>query len=246
MTDSHKPTNDFDPPDGVPVTSDDPREFLAPTPYINSDDPEIRAFAEAAIEGAETDIEKAVKLFYAVRDGIKYNPYQGSKHKKHYRASWTLSVGSGWCVQKGIVMAAVARAAGVPARLGYADVRNHLASERLLEVMGTDIFAFHGWVELWVEGQWVKVTPVFNKELCEKFHVMPQEFDGLSETLFQEHDQRGQRHMEYLRDRGAYTDLPFREMLDDLSVRYNSQFFDSIEKTGGDFHAEAEAQGRSS
>ncbi len=141
-------------------------------------------------------------------------------------------------------MAALARAVGIPARVGYADVRNHLASERLLEIMGTDVFAFHGWVELWLDGRWIKVTPVFNKELCEKFHVKPQEFDGVHEALFQEHDQRGNRHMEYLRERGPYTDLPLKEMLDDFDARYHS-FIESASE-GGDFHAEAETQGRSS
>lgn len=245
MNETNQPMTEFDPPDGVPVTSDDPQDFLAPTPYLDSDNEEVRAFADAAIKGATTDIEKAVKLFYAVRDGIRYSPYETSRRKTHYRASWTLSRGVGWCVQKGIVMAAAARAVGIPARLGYADVRNHLASERLLEMMGTDVFSFHGWIELWLDGRWIKVTPVFNKELCEKFHVKPQDFDGSAEALFQEHDQKGNKHMEYLRDRGAYTDLPLQEMLDDFDERYIS-FIDAGESMDGDFHAEAEAQGSSS
>lgn len=245
MNEAIKPEAEFDPPDGVPATSNDPKDYLEPTPYMDFDDPEVKAFAEEAVKGATDDVEKAVKLFYAVRDGIKYSPYETSTKKAHYRASWTLSRRVGWCVQKGIVMGALARAVGIPARLGYADVRNHLASDRLLEMMGTDVFSFHGWVELWLNGRWVKVTPVFNKELCEKFHVKPQEFDGEHEVLFQEHDQRGNKHMEYLLDRGPYTDLPFQEIIDDFRERYTN-YIDVSEVEGGDFHAEAEAQGRSS
>ncbi len=245
MSASNQSTDEFDPPDGVPATSDDPMDFLAPTPYLDFDNEQVRAFAEETVEGAAGDVDKAVKLFYAVRDTIRYNPYVTSRRKDRYRASWTLSQKTGWCVQKGILMAALARAAGIPARVGYADVRNHLASERLLEIMGTDIFAFHGWVELWLDGRWIKVTPVFNKELCEKFNVKPQEFDGVHEALFQEHDQRGNKHMEYLRERGPYTDLPLQEMLDDFDERYHS-FVESAASEGGDFHAEAETQGRSS
>jgi len=245
MSQTIHPVTEFDPPDGVSVLSDDPREYLAPTPYLDFDNELVRSFAEDAVKGATNDVEKAVKLFYAVRDGIRYSPYETSRKKAHYRASWTLSRGVGWCVQKGIVMAALARATGIPARLGYADVRNHLASDRLLEKLGTDVFSYHGWVELWLEGRWIKVTPVFNKELCEKFNVVPQEFDGSHEALFQEHDQSGNKHMEYLLDRGAYTDLPLQEMLVDFDERYISFINDTIDD-GSDFHAEAEAQGRSS
>lgn len=245
MNVSSQINTNFNPPDGVPTTSNDPQDYLAPTPYLDSDNPDVISFAEEATKGAVTDVEKAVKLFYAVRDSIRYDPYVTSRHKFKYQASWTLSQGLGWCVQKAIVMAAAARVVGVPARIGYADVRNHLASDRLLEKLGTDVFAFHGWVQLWLEGRWIKVTPVFNKELCEKFHVQPQEFDGSTEALFQEHDTRGNKHMEYLGDRGSYTDLPLQEMLDDFDERYISFINDDEDKVG-DFHAEAEAQGRSS
>lgn len=245
MNVSSQINTEFNPPDGVPTSSDDPRDYLAPTPYLDSDNPDVIAFAMEATRDAVTDVEKAVKLFYAVRDGIRYDPYVTSRQKFKYQASWTLSQGLGWCVQKAIVMAAAARVVGVSARIGYADVRNHLASDRLLELLGTDVFAFHGWVELWLEDRWIKVTPVFNKELCEKFHVKPQEFDGSAEALFQEHDTRGNKHMEYLGDRGSYTDLPLQEMLDDFDERYIA-FVNDEEEKGGDFHAEAEAQGRSS
>ncbi len=65
----------FDPPDGVPATSDDPKDFLAPTPYLDFDNEPVRAFALDTVKGATGDVEKAIKLFYAVRDDIRYNPY---------------------------------------------------------------------------------------------------------------------------------------------------------------------------
>lgn len=231
--------------DGVPATDPNPEAYLAPTWFLNFDDPAVREFAEAAVEGAATDVEKAVKLFYAVRDGIPYDPYKISGKRGDYRASHTLSEGRGWCVQKGVVMAACARAVGIPARVGYADVKNHLCTPRLLELMGNDYFSYHGYVELWLEGRWVKATPVFNKTLCEKFQVKTQEFDGTEDALFQEYDARGRRHMEYLLDRGPYTDLPFEEIYDDFWNRYAPMrpVLEGRASTGGDFHKEAERDG---
>ncbi|MEN8165221.1 MAG: transglutaminase family protein, partial [Acidobacteriota bacterium] len=117
------------------------------------------------------------------------------------------------CVPKAIVLAAAGRAVGLPTRLGYADVRNHLATPRLLEQLGTDVFAFHGFTEIFLEDRWVKVTPTFNSKLCERFGVLPLEFDGVSDALFQPFDTAGRRHMEYIRDRGTFADFPFEEML---------------------------------
>ena len=231
--------------DGVPATDPDPQAYLEPTWYLDFDDPAVRAFAEKAVEGATTDVEKAVQLFYAVRDGIPYDPYKISGKADDYRASNTLAEGRGWCVQKGVVMAACARAVGIPARVGYADVKNHLCTPRLLELMGNDYFSYHGYVELWLEGRRVKATPVFNKTLCEKFDVKTQEFDGRTDALFQEFDTRGRRHMEYLLDRGPYTDLPFEEIYNDFWTRYEPMrpVLEGRASAKGDFHKEAERDG---
>ncbi len=152
-------------------------------------------------------------MFYAVRDGLRYNPYSISAERDAYRASHVAQQREGFCVPKAILLAAAARAAGIPARLRFADVRNHLASPQLLETMGTNVFVFHGYTEMYVEGKWVKATPTFNIELCQRFGVRPLEFDGRSDAIFHEFDAAGRKHMEYVRDRGAYVDLPFEEMI---------------------------------
>ena len=124
------------------------------------------------------------------------------------RASTALQQGFGWCVPKAAVLAAVARAAGIPARLGYADVRNHLSTERLRQTMKTDVFVWHGYTELWINGAWRKATPAFNQELCDKFGLLPLEFDGEHDSLYHPFDRAGQRHMEYVNERGTFDDLP--------------------------------------
>jgi hypothetical protein len=74
--------------------------------------------------------------------------------------------------------------------------------------MGSDLFVYHGYTEFLLDGKWVKATPAFNLELCRRFRVKPLEFDGASDSIFHPFDQDERRHMEYLRDRGSYADVP--------------------------------------
>ena len=187
--------------------------YLAATAYIEADHPEVVAFARRASAGAATDRERAVKLYYAVRDGFRYDPWGFSLEPDVFRASTTLATGIGFCIPKAILLAAAARALGIPARLAFADVRNHLASDRLLEVMRTNLFAFHGLTELELEGRWVKATPAFDIDLCNAFGVQPLEFDGLADSTLHPFDREGRRHMEYVVDRGSFADLPLAELV---------------------------------
>ena len=111
-----------------------------------------------------------------------------------------------------IFIAAAARVAGIPARVGFADVKNHLTSPRLAETMGSDIFIYHGYTDLWLDGRWVKATPAFNLALCERFRVLPLEFDGREDSIFHPFDADQRRHMEYLRERGSFADVPVDEI----------------------------------
>ena len=145
----------------------------SPTPTIDSDHPSVVAFAAENTEGACDDRERAVRLYYAVRDGIRYDPYNLVLTVEGMRASSALESGRGWCVPKAILLAACCRARGIPARLGFADVRNHLSTERLRRTLGTDVFYWHGYTAILIGGTWVKATPAFNIELCEKFRIKP-------------------------------------------------------------------------
>ncbi len=217
----------------------DPSAYLAPSRFVDSDAPAIRAYAEARAGGG-SDVERACRLYYAVRDDLRYDPYDIDYTPKGFSASATLERGRGFCVTKAAVLAAAARAAGIPARLGYADVRNHLATPRLVEQMGTDLFIFHGYTDLGLEGRWVKATPAFNLELCTKFGVLPLEFDGRQDSVFHPFDARGQRHMEYVRDRGVYGDVPYDAIVAEFRILYPNFNLDGA-APAGDFAAEAAA-----
>lgn len=182
---------------------------LASTPCIDSHHPTVTAFAREYAQGA-TPRERAVALYQAVRDGLRYDPYRIDLSAQGMKASSALAQGHGWCVPKAVLLAAVARAAGIPARLGFADVRNHLSTERLRQTMKTDVFVWHGYTALWLDGAWRKATPAFNLSLCEKFGLLPLAFDGVNDSLYHPYDQTGQRHMEYVNERGQFDDLPLQ------------------------------------
>lgn len=187
-------------------------DWLRPTAFIDSDAPQVMAFARKAV-GRETDPRRrAVALYYAVRDGVTYTPYCDYQSPETYRASAVLAKGAGFCVGKAALLAAAARAEGIPARLRFADVRNHLCTPRLRELMGGDVFVYHGYVELEIEGRWLKATPAFDLALCERFGVVPLEFDGREDSIFHPFDEDDRRHMEYLRDRGRFADVPVDEI----------------------------------
>ena len=203
------------------MSRDDPTAAcLGPAEYVDSSASNIVAFARKVCEGATDDITRAVRLYYAVRDGIVYTPYVDFKSPETFRASACLARGSGFCVAKAALLAAAARASGIPARVGFADVRNHLTTPRLRQLMGTDLFYYHGYTELYLGGKWVKATPAFDRGLCEKFGVRPLEFAGREDSLFHPHDVSGRRHMEYLRDRGPALDVPVADILETFNRCY--------------------------
>jgi transglutaminase-like putative cysteine protease len=198
-------------------------EYLRPGRFVDSDHPAVISFSREHSKG-NGEREKAVSLYYAVRDRIRYNPFQNFTLDDTYRASVCIEQGSGWCVPKAALLAACARAAGIPARVGYADVRNHITTPELTAKMGTDLFVFHGYTELLLEGSWVKSTPAFNLSLCTRFRVKPLEFDGVTDSLFHPFDEDNRRHMEYVRDRGAYADVPAEEIRRVFSETYPKYF----------------------
>lgn len=201
-------------------TSHDP-DTLQPTALIDSDHPAVKAFAQEQGKGG-TDQQRAVALFYAVRDHIRYDPYRIDLSPQGMRASTALATGYGWCVTKATLLAALCRAAGIAARLGFADVRNHLSTERMRQAMKTDIFAWHGYTDIWLDGAWRKATPAFNLALCEKFGLLPLEFDGCNDSIYHPFDRAGQRHMEYVRQRGNFDDVPLAEIVATFKDLYST------------------------
>jgi transglutaminase-like putative cysteine protease len=213
------------------------KAYLAPTPIIDSDHPSIIAHADNILGGSKDPVEKAVKLYYAVRDGIWYDPYYPFYLPEHYRASNVLRSGRGYCVCKASLLCAVGRACGIPSRIGLVDVRNHLATRQLIEYLGCDLFVYHGFVEFHLEGKWVKATPAFNKELCERHRVAPLEFNGREDSIFQPFNLEKRQFMEYVADHGCFADIPLDQILAGWERAYGKErvrgWIEQFEKSEG-------------
>jgi transglutaminase-like putative cysteine protease len=215
-------------PDGLhcpglptPAAGDAGGVYLGATPFFDLDHPAVRQFVSEAIGDAQSQRERAVRLFYAVRDRIRYDPYHITYDPKDYRASSVIATGSGWCVPKAGLLAACARVIGIPSAIGLADVANHLTTDKLRERMGgVNVFYDHGYAAMYLEGRWLKTVPAFNIGLCERFGVRPTEFDGVSDALYQEFDVHDRRHMEYLREHGTWSDLPLAQIKRDFAQHY--------------------------
>jgi transglutaminase-like putative cysteine protease len=206
------------PPGGKPVPGPD---YLQSTRFLDADSDAVRRFARQAAGAEASDIGRAVKLFYAVRDGIRYDPFSMRLDPGIYIASHVLSAKSAYCIPKAILLAAAARALGIPSAIGLADVVNHLTTEKLKALMGgTTYFMHHGFAVLYLEGQWVKAAPAFNIELCTRFGVLPTEFDGRSNAIFQPYDAHDRRHMEYVKDHGMWSEFPYDKVEADFRAFY--------------------------
>ena len=197
--------------------------YVMPAHFVESDSLEVQGFVSNALRDIPADAsrrDKAIRLFEAVRDDIRYDPYCFALDEDSYRASRIAGAEAAFCVPKAILLAACLRAVGIPAAVGFADVRNHLNTPKLQELMGTDLFIYRGYVQLWLDGESYKVTPAFNMELCERFGVKPLVFDGYHDALFHEFDEQNHRHMEYVNDRGLYVDAPITEFLQAFKETY--------------------------
>lgn len=192
---------------------------LSPTAFIDSDHPAVIGFARRHA-GCGTETERAVALYYAVRDGVRYDPYRIDPSQRGMMASTTLTSGHGWCVPKATLLAAACRATGIHARLGFADVRNHLSTQRMRDVMGTDVLLWHGYTEILLGDGWRKATPAFNRELCERFGLLPLGFNGRDDSLYHPFDRHGRHHMEYVAQRGTFDDVPLEQIVADFAANY--------------------------
>jgi transglutaminase-like putative cysteine protease len=217
--------------------NDEFQKYLTPTSIIDSHHGTVMAHAMNTIGRSEDPVERAVNIYYAVRDGIRYDPYYPFYLPEHYRASNVLKSGRGYCVCKASLLCALGRACGIPSRIGFADVRNHLATRQLIEYIGSDLFVYHGYTEFYLEGRWVKATPAFNIELCRRHKVSPLEFNGREDSIFHPYNLEKKQFMEYVADHGSYADIPVDVIVDAWERAYGKERVGSwiaqFESTGG-------------
>ncbi len=214
-------------------------QYCEASATVDSDNPSVMDFARRNMGSSPDPKELAIHLYYAVRDGIRYDPYTLDLTINGLKASTTLGALKGWCVSKAILLAACCRVVKIPARIGFADVRNHLTTARMRAIMKTDVFFWHGYTSIFLDGRWVKATPAFNIELCEKFGFHPLEFNGITDSIYHPFDLEGNMHMEYLRYRGEFVDVPLNDMMETFRREYQP---DESWNQDADFDREVEQE----
>jgi transglutaminase-like putative cysteine protease len=201
------------------LRTDENAIYLAPAEYIDSDHPAIGAFAAKTVTRDMSPAEKAQRFYLAARE-IRYDPDLNYSDPEIYRASSVLKAGHAYCVGKAALFAALCRAGGIPARIAFADVTNHLSSEKLRQKMGTNYIAWHGFTEVLLDGRWVKASPTFNSTLCSRFGVVPLEFDGGTDALLQAYDSEGHTFMRYEVLHGTFHDVPAKFLIAEMARIY--------------------------
>ena len=213
----------------------DSKHTFRPTTFLDWHHSTVGEFVARHADRRLPPKQQVVALYLAVRDTIRYDPYRIDLSEVGMRASTTIANGYGWCVPKAVLLAACCRAIGVAARLGFGDVKNHLTSERLRRRMQTDTFYWHGFTEMYLDGRWLKATPAFNREWCERLGIAPLEFDGEHDSVLHPCDAGGKKFMEYLKYRGSYSDLPLAEI-----VATFARYYPALSSPcSGDFHQDA-------
>lgn len=211
--------------------------YLEPAEFIDSDHPAIQEYARRSLAAGGSALDQAVDLYYRVRDGIRYTPYLDYSDPEMYRASSVLRNGFGFCISKASLLAACGRVLQIESRVGFGDVTNHLNSPRLRAINNGDIMRWHAFTEFRLDDRWVKATPAFNLELCTRFRIKPLEFNGREDSIFHPYDADQRRHMEYLKMRGSFADVPLQDILATWK-RYSPKLLGG--NASGDFGAEAE------
>jgi len=196
--------------------------YLRETTYLNYSHPSIGEF----VKDINIDLSKkeiGVQLYFLVRDSFLYDPYHLNISHEGLKASNVLGKKRAWCVEKASLLATCARKFGIPSRLGYAIVTNHIGVEKLTSYLKREEIVFHGYVELYLENKWVKCTPSFDKQICRIANVTPLDWDGLQDSMFQEFD-KGKKFMEYLHFYGEFEDVPIKLMNEEMRKYYPHLF----------------------
>ncbi|MFX0043210.1 MAG: transglutaminase-like domain-containing protein [Candidatus Hodarchaeota archaeon] len=196
--------------------------YLQPNEFFDFDKKSVMNKAYEITNDLDSQKEKAIALFYWVRDEIKYNmALFVPKVKNYFIASKTIKRREGFCVSKSILLSTLARAVGIPARIHLCDLINHLVSQKIIDFMGHNVMYYHGYSEFYLNNKWVKLTPSFDKATALKGGFLPMvEFDGENDAVFPPYDVNGNKFGEYVRDRGVHADLP----LDDIDKLFQEKY----------------------
>ena len=189
-----------------------PTRSLQPSYCLDSDAKNIREKAARLTAPHRDARDKARRLFEYVRDEIPYNFAPEVSNRSHFRASHALENGHGFCMQKAALFAALCRASGIPARIGFQDIVDYMIVGRFLELMGTNELIHHGMNAVYLDGRWTRVDCTLDQVLSERKKYRLVEFDGRHDALLPETDRLGRPHFFIRKQSGFYNDTPWFAM----------------------------------
>jgi transglutaminase-like putative cysteine protease len=200
-------------------------EYLKETQFLDYNHSNFDLFTKS-IELSNSKKDLAVKLYMKVRDSFLYDPYHLDLTHEGLKASSVIPKKRSWCVEKALLLAALARKYEIPSRLGYAIVTNHIGVEKLVSLLRRPEIVFHGYTELFINDKWIKCTPAFDQRICKLSRVTPLDWNGVDDSMFQEYEQEN-RFMEYLHLYGDFSDVPIQLMNEEMK-KYYPHLFDEV------------------
>lgn len=195
-------------------------EALLPGEFLNSDHQSVIDYAKETTTGVNDPVEQIQALFLDIRERFRYDPYNLNLNREAVKSSHLLTRNHGYCIEKSGLLVSTARVLGIPGRMAFANVKNHIGTAKLEAILKTNLLVFHGYAEIYLHDRWIKLAPIFNRSLCEKLNVDTLEFDGENDAVFQEFDHSGGQFMEYIHEYGSFNDVPYKMFIGELAKHY--------------------------
>ena len=161
----------------------DDRQYLEPTPFIDSDHPDVVARARELTRGCTTDKEKLERIYNYVRD-LPYDILAAFRDlaRGKRKASDVLEAGHAFCMGKASSFVALCRASGIPARIGFQQLHcpdKPFMSEEVRRLWGDRTLPWHSLGEARLGGKWLKLDATIDAPTAvAKGRPYTQQFDG--------------------------------------------------------------------
>lgn len=210
------------------------KKYLCSTLILEVNDLSTQEFI-VDIDSSLSKKEQAIMVYNKVRDYFIYDPYHLDLRPDSLKSSHILTKKRAWCVEKAIVMATALRALGIPSKLGYGIVINHIGVEKLTTLLKRKEIVFHGYVSVYLNDHWIKATPAFDRGVCRLSGVAPLAWDGDKDALLQAY-QGDKEFMEYTHFYGEFDDVPVELMNAEMKKYYPHLFDEEFNSRTFSFH----------
>ena len=165
------------------MASNELRQYLEPTRFIDSDHADVIAAARRLTEGGQSEREKLERIYYFVRD-LPYDILASFRYLAEGKnsASDVLHAGHAFCMGKASSFVALCRASGIPARVGFQQLHcpdKSFMSEEVRQLWGDRTLPWHSLGEAYLGGRWLKLDATIDaRTAAAKGRPYERQFDG--------------------------------------------------------------------